>query len=677
MPWNGCKFEGDPETVTELLGKTGGTKRKLERYSFDPKLTFISGEGFGTERDTNLFWNSGTNTVPFQYGGGEADIIQSTNVGYEDCGICKQWTHPVAGGGCPISGTSDPAPLYADIPVKPCETKVLNYYGEDVDADTPEGQGHIDAITKNGEIAFRVISKVTSLASFGIAGFAKNDYRKDLEGAKKKFDAGRSQFETGYAEMAQISGPAVQLGSQLDVLSAQLADIEKSLFDSQVKIDNFISQLDTLNNTLSIQSSALESAQKSLADAKTLQERIYWQGIVSQTRRDILNTRREIYNVGTENVAESVIYNNLGTQGMNVSNEILLLKPSVDTIKQQAQATSAKMGSAQAKINEASKDVSTAQDTFGDKMEISINLAQGADGAQGVANALQAINAKDYYQATAEVLKAGTGQAGYYLPIGPYKQLINLTIDEIFRTAGAGGNIENFVYRFLDASIALGAQQKLANDVEGALNSIQYGGERAEMDAWFGLAKASGDGIKIIGQWAEISAPFTGGVIAQPLIKPATQIASDSIAGLLSTCVAMGSRDAFFGKCTPGYRDPRSTCARTDPNDPTIPTWALGLRGLYESLFNGPRKNSIEIFKGAFGQQVTEVDTVGIIKELAKPGGGQLFAQAPSMRFNPEVSLRPTKPTNTPGMYPPSDYSGTLIYQPGEWDQKQNITSEE
>jgi predicted nucleic acid-binding Zn-ribbon protein len=674
MPWNGCKFEGDPQTVTELLGKTGVTKKFLYTNPFNPTDKFIVGEGIGQERDTNLFWNSGTNTVPFLYNGGEGDIKQNTYVGMEDCGVCDRWTHPNVGGGCPISGTQDPASLYRDVTIKPCETKVINYYGEDLDPDTEDGKARIDSLTKNGEIAFRVISKVTSLASFGIAGFAKNDYRKDLEGAKKKFGEGRSQFETGYAEMGQISGPAVQLGTQLDVLSAQLADIEKSLLISKDKIDDLLGQLDTLNNTLGAQSSALASAQQSLAKAKTLQERIYWQGIVSQTRRDILNTRREIYDVGNENVAEAIIYNNLGTQGVNVSNEILLLKPSVDTIKQQAQATSAKMGSAQAKMNEASKDASTAQDKFGDKMEISINLAQGADGAQGVANALQAIHAKDYYQATAEFLKMGVGQAGYYVPIGPYKQLINLSLDEIFRTAGAGGNIQNFVYRFLDASIALGAQEKLANDVSNAFTNIQYGGERAEMDAWFGLAKASGDGIKIIGRWAEISAPFTGGVVAQPLIKPATQIASDSVSGLIATCVAMGSRDAFFGKCTPGYRDPRSTCARTEPDGP-IPTWALGMGGLYESVFNGPRKNSIEILKGAFGQQVTEVDTVEIIKNLAKSGADQLFDQAPSMRF--EVSLRPTKPTNTPGMYPPGDYTGTLIYQPEEWDQKQNISAEE
>jgi hypothetical protein len=137
----------------------------------------------------------------------------------------------------------------------------------------------------------------------------------------------------------------------------------------------------------------------------------------------------------------------------------------------------------------------------------------------------------------------------------------------------------------------------------------------------------------------------------------------------------MGSRDAFFGKCTPGYRDPRSTCARPDPKGP-IPTWALGIGGVTQSLLNGPSRNSIEIFKGAFGQQVTEVDSVAIIKGLAQQGGDQLFSKSPSMRFNPEVSLRPTKPTNTPGFYPPQDYSGTPIYQPEEFDQKQNIIGE-
>ena len=676
MPWNGCKFEGDPQTVTELLGKTGVTKRSVEPYSFNSKLTYLVGESIGQERDTNLFWNSGTNTVPFLYNGGLGDLQQSQSVGQEDCSVCDQWTHPNVGGGCDISGTNTPATLYRNVAVKPCETKVINYYGEDLDPATKEGQDRIQSLTKNGEIAFRVISKVTSLASFGIAGFAKNDYRKDLEGANKKFVDGREQFQAGYAEMGQISGPAVQLGNELDVLSAQLAGIEKSLAISGAKIENFISQLDTLGNKLSMQDSFKQSAENSLKNAKTLQDRIYWQGIVSQAKRDMANTRREIYDVGNENVAESVIYNDLGAQGMIASNEILVLKPAVANIQKQAQATSAKMVSAQGKMNEASKDVSTAQDKFGDKIETSISLAQGADGAQGVANALQAIHAKDYYQATAEVLKTGAGQVGYYLPIGQYRQLINLTIDEIFRTAGAGGNIENFVYRFLDASIALEAQQKLANDVSNALNTIQYGGERAEMDAWFGLAKASGDGIKIIGRWAEISAPFTGGVVAQPIIAPATQIASDTISGLIATCVAMGSRDAFFGKCTPGYRDPRSTCARPDPQGP-IPTWALGIGGLTESVLNGPRKNSIEIFRGAFGQQVTEVDTVEIIKGLAQQGGDALFSESPSMRFNPEVSLRPTKPTNTPGMYPPQDYSGTPVYQPEEWDQKQNISAEE
>jgi predicted nucleic acid-binding Zn-ribbon protein len=669
MPWNGCKFEGDPQTTAELLGKIGGGKKYIQPtpYPWNPDASFIATEGFGVERDTNLWWGHNTNTVPFLYNGGEGDIQQNTPVGVEECGTCLRWNSPKAGGGCPISGTSDPATLYRNVAIKPCETKVINYYGEDID---PSDQASVDNFTKNGEITFRVISKVTSLASFAVAGFAKNDYRKDLEGANKKFKEGRSQFESGYAEMGQISGPAIQQATSLDALSAQLADIEKSLAISGAKIDNFISQLDTLNGTLSGQNAVLANAQSNLANARTVQDRVYWQGIVSQTRRDMLNTRREIYNVGNENVAESVIYNDIGSQGVSVSGQILALKPSVDSLKQRAQASSSKMASAQAKINEASKDTSKAQDTFGDKIETSINLAQTADGAQGVANGLQAIHAKDYYQATAEFLKMGAGQAGYYVPIGPYKQLINLCIDEIFRTAGAGGNVENFVYRFLDASLALGSQEKLGNDVSNALTMIEYGGERAEIDAWFGLAKASGDGIKIIGRWAEISAPFTGGVIAQPLIAPATQIASDSISGLIATCVAMGSRDAFFGKCTPGYRDPRSTCARTDPEGP-MPTWALGMGGLYESVFNGPRKNSIEIFKGAFGQQVTEVDTVGIIKSLAQQGGDELFADAPAMRF--DVSLRPTKPTNTPGMYPPGDYTGTPIYQPEEWDQKQNI----
>jgi predicted nucleic acid-binding Zn-ribbon protein len=674
MPWNGCKFEGDPQTVTELLGKTGVTKRSLYTNPFNPSNKFIVGESIGgSPRDTDLFWNSGTNTVPFFYNGSEADILINTNVGTEDCTVCQKWTHPVAGGGCPISGTASPASLFRDVAHKPCETRVINYYGEDLDPNTEDGQARIDSLTKNGEITLRVISKVTSLASFAIAGFAKNDYRKDLEGAKKKFGEGRSQLETGYAEMGEISGPAVQLGTELDVLSAQLAGIEKSLFDSRVKIDNLLGQLDTLNSTLSVQNSALASAQNSLANAKTLQDRIYWQGIVSQTRRDILTTRKEIFRVGNENVAESVIYNDLGTQGMNVSNEILVLKPAVDNIKQRAQQSSAKLVSGQRKMNEASKDVSKAQNTFGDKIETSVNLAQGADGAQGVANGLQAIHAKDYYRATAEFLKTGVGQVGYYVPFGSYRPLINLCIDEIFTTAGAGGNVENFVYRFLDASIALGAQERLANNVDNAVRTIEGGGG-GEMDAWFSLAKSTGDGIRILGQWAEVSAPFTGGVIAQPLIKPATQIASDSVAGLIATCVAMGSRDAFFGKCTPGYRDPRSTCQRPDPSGP-IPTWALGMGGVYQSVFNGPAKNSMEIFKGAFGQQVTEVDTVEIIKNLAKSGGGQLFDDAPSMRF--DVSLRPTKPTNTPGMYPPQDYSGTPIYQPEEFDQKQNITSEE
>lgn len=670
MPWNGCKFEGDPKTPAELLGKAGVVKRSLLKTFYGAE--FIVGERIGAERDTNLSRYANSNTVPFLYSGSEADIPLNTYVGIEECGVCEKWTDRVAGGGCKISGSNYAASISKDIPIKPCETKVLNYYGEDLDPETPEGQARIDSLTKNGEISLRVISTVLKLASFGNSEFAKNDYRKDVQGAKTKFTQGRAGLEAGYAEMGRISVPAVELGTKLDVLSAELATLEKSIFISRDKINNFIQQLDTLGNTLSVQNSVKANAESNLANAKTLQERIYWQGIVSQARRDILNTRRDIFKVGNENVAESIIHNDLGAQGMAVSKEILVLQPAIESIKQQAQVTSAKMVQSQSKMNEASKDVGNAQNTFGDKIEFSVNLAQGADGAEGIANGLQAINAKDYYGATAQFLKAGVGQAGYYIPIGPYTKMINLCLDEIFRTAGAGGNIGNFVYRFLDASIALSAQERLANDVSNSVDAIERGGA-GEMDAWFGLAKSSGDGIRIIGQWAEVSAPFTGGVIAQPLIKPATQIASDSVSGLLATCVAMGSRDAFFGKCTPGYRDPRSTCGRPESDGP-MPMWTLGLRGMYESLFNGPRKNSIEIFKGAFGQQVTEVDTAEIIKQLAKAGGDQLFSEVPLMRV--DVSLRPTKPTNTPGMQPPGDYSGRLIYQPEEWDQKQNITDE-
>jgi hypothetical protein len=501
MPWNGCKFEGDPSTPAELLSKV--------QYS-DPD----------TNQSLNYEGRLSCLDVSFFEGG-----RQKTFTTYETCdGIKKSSDYP-----CAV--------LREDWDGGLCN----------LDEDFPE-------MLDNAALTFNIIGKVAGLTGYAVKQIALNDYKKDLQGAKDKMRVASNNYSQAFTGADQVGNQIIGLGGNLDGLKEELEGLKQSLAFQWNGIQSILADLSSLNFSLGIANNELSKANAALAFASNrsnfppgLPGSIMQKNAIKQANADIKSASLKISDLevkisekGVDLQASSDAYNETGKQGVATSQQILANQTAIQNLKSVYDSRVSAVKNAVSLRNSAIEDVKDAQTTLAGKIETAAALAQTAVGATGAGEALKYASAGEYYRATGRGINAGIDVGSSYIPgatsLNPYAGLLKTAISQGFDTFQTGGNIQNFGMNLGESLIGLKSAQQIFDATEGAF----YIMENDPYAAWQILAQQTHQGVGVLGKITTTASPFLGAIPVTPFIPILIPIAQSTSSGLLSTAVEAG-----------------------------------------------------------------------------------------------------------------------------------------
>jgi len=506
MPWNGCRFEGDPSTPAELLSK--------EQYNSEGENGRLDNEGASCDGASAFL------------GGVGREVIKSTPdscgrtysySSYECMVVHDDWD----GGLCYLGGRDSEG------------------FAQDLDA---------------GAITLDIIGRVAGLTSLAIKQTALNDYKKDLRGAGNKMQVSSNNYAQSLASVDQTGNQIVSLGGNLDGLSGQLEAIKQSLAFQWNGIQSILSELSSLNSALGTANNQLNKANQDLAYASNranfpagLPGSRAQRDAIKKANADIKDASLKISDLevkisdkGTELQSSADSYNQTGQQGEAVSNQILTNQQAIQNLKSTYDSQLSGVRNAVSLRNEAIGDVKNAQNNFAEKMETSMSVAQGAVGASGASQVLKYASTGDYFRATGAGINTGIDVGSYNVPgslgLNPFIPLLKTAISQGFDTLQSGGNAEDLTLNLGEALIGLKSSQQIFRNVEGALLIM----DNDSYTAWQILAQQTHEGVGVLGTITTTASPFMGGIAVTPFIPMMIPVAQSIASGFLSTGVEAG-----------------------------------------------------------------------------------------------------------------------------------------
>ena len=601
MPWNGCRFEGDPSTPAELLAK-----------QLSPDGGGLDESGVGCLGVAGIKGREVIRPEPDECGReGKPYAIYNCETNY------YRWD----GGLCYLGGRDSEA--FADI-------------------------------LDNGAITLNIIGRVAGLTSLAIRQTALNDYKKDLRGAEKKMQVASNNYNEAMLDVTQTGNQIISLGGTLDALSGQLEVIKQSLSFQWSGIQSILSQLSSLNSALGIVNNDLTKATQDLTFANN--RRNFPAGPVGATAQNnarkkanadierlalkIVDLESDIYDKGIELQSSSDAYNLTGQEGVIVSEKILADQNSLPGLKSVYDSNLAKAGNAVGLRNESLGDVKNAQNTFAGKMETSMSIAQGAVGASGASQVLKYASTGDYFRATGAGINTGIDVSSYNVPtslgLNPFIPLLKTAISQGFDTLQSGGNAEDLTLNLGEALIGLKSSQQIFRNVEGALLIM----DTDSYTAWQILAQQTHEGIGVLGTITTTASPFMGGIAVTPFIPMFIPVAQSVGSGFLSTGVEAGYKFAIGEGMSAPLGSKRLSGV------------SVLLFGSVGSIVGGPINAMEKAFNELFGNDERGNSNMAVqIQRMAQTGAQQVGI--PQFRIG--VGMRPVGKKSDPL------YSGDVI----------------
>jgi hypothetical protein len=590
MPWNGCKFEGDPNTPAELLSK--------EQYSSPDENESLDSE------------NPCFDVSAFKGGKGREVITYPP----DSCGR-----------------SPDPSARYDCFVIHENWDGGLCYLGG------RDGEAFADILDK-GAITLNIIGRVAGLTSFAIRQTAINDYKKDLRGAENKMQVASNNYAQSLASVDQTGNQIISLGGNLDGLSGQLEGIKQSLAFQWNGIQSILSELSSLNSSLGTANNQLNKANQDLAYASNRSNfpagpvgATAQRNAIKQANADIKNASLKISDLevkisdkGNELQSSSDSYNQTGQQGESISNQILTNQQAIQDLKSVYDSQLSGARSAVELRNGAIGDVKNAQTTFADKMETSMSIAQGAVGASGAGQALKYASTGDYFRATGAGMNAGIDVGSYNVPgslgLNPFIPLLKTAISQGFDTLQSGGNVESLAFNLGESLIGLKSSQQIFRNVEGALLIM----DNDSYMAWQILAQQTHEGIGVLGTITATASPFMGGIAVTPFIPMFVPVAQSIGSGFLSTAVEAGYKFSI----DEGMSAPLGSGRLSGVS--------VLLFGTVGSIVGGPINAMEKAFNDLFGtDEQGNSNTAVAIQRMAQSGAERV--EIPQFRINVDM----------------------------------------
>ena len=368
-----------------------------------------------------------------------------------------------------------------------------------------------------------------------------------------------NNYAQSLASVDRTGNQIISLGGNLDGLSGQLEGIKQSLAFQWNGIQSILSELSSLNSALGTANNQLNQANQDLAYASNRSNfpagpvgATAQRNAIKQANADIKDASLkisdlevDIFDKGTELQSTSDSYNQTGQQGESISNQILTNQQAIQDLKSVYDSQLSGARSAVELRNGAIGDVKNAQNTFADKMETSMSVAQGAVGASGAGQALKYASTGDYFRATGAGINTGIDVGSYNVPgslgLNPFIPLLKTAISQGFDTLQSGGDVESLALNLGETLIGLKSSQQIFRNVEGALLIM----DNDSYTAWQILAQQTHEGIGVLGTITTTASPFMGGIAVTPFIPMLIPVAQSIGSGFLSTGVEAGYKFAI------------------------------------------------------------------------------------------------------------------------------------
>jgi predicted nuclease with TOPRIM domain len=530
-------------------------------------------------------------------------------------------------------------------------TKIVprpNYNGGSCWVGEQASKEDIDTVAKDISITFNYISAGLNLAKFATGQFAKMDFAKDIKSAQKKLNNAQNSAFNQINQLNQAGEGITGLAEQVDELRDEVKDFADDLSKLLSDMKAFDPILSSLQNTVELAVTKVNSETAKLDTLKATKPAITspgyktWLSSVKAQQLVVTNAKTD-ENKAKQNFDKTVDdankvrneYNDLRTQAQPKAEQL------IDNVKElsnreQAYANALNsLNSSFAQRSEAIKDMSKAQETFANKIRTSFNLGQMALGAQGLRDGFSYIQAQQYYSASASMITAGYEASLPSLEVNgltPYTLLIRKAIISAGKIMESGGNFQDYVLDFGEATISLQKMMAMERVLENASWLNETG---QEYEAWSMIADQTAIGCEILGTIGEtVSQFYPTPIPVGPAIRPAMKVVGGITSGSLQTLVSAGqkaSQDEFFSA-------PLGTGRVSGVSLFLFSPFAIG--------YNAPAQ--------VFGKGEPPAQ---VIRDMALAGAPMLTP--PQMIIN--VSLRPTMPSapNPMGRDFPAVYTNT------------------
>jgi hypothetical protein len=608
--WDGCKFLGDPTTVGQVLAKVGDDSPNRDDWG---DIDYVR---YGTPQ---------TPSYEIQYlvgcGAPYRGTVEKKRV--YPCGV---WRYNWDGGW----GAKANVEYFADL-----------YVGDATEAQRAKLRADAwDNYLKIGGQVFNVTASVLDTTSKIYSSVAKNDYKKDMNGASDKFAKSQTALDSAGQNLNTNANGINAISESMSSSGASLANAKQQLDFKLPELNSMLAELNRLKSGLEGFGSQLNVAKNNLAYASNRGN--FPSGIaganaqrnaikqanaqIASISKSIVDYESAIYDRSIELKNQSDRYNEMGAQADAEKNAYLQKAGQLNNALSERKMILNNCKNALNLRNEAMNDVQEAQNTLADKMETSVDLASGAMGASGVSDAIKYVRTGEYFNAGGAILSSGANIFGNYTPeITPYQVFIQSAIIDGMYTLQANSGPQTFARKFAESTLMLESALRLTE-------SFAMSFEVMEADPYFAfqnMAVETHAGVGIIGRWLTVASPFIpGGAVVSPILPVATQIAQKVASGAFSTAVELGKKVAD---------DKWST--KIGSGEPSVLT--TGLAGIFITLTSpissifGKENPAIEIQRMAMTGSEEMVRELELVKD-----------SRPQLRFS--VDLYPTRPDAEP-----------------------------
>lgn len=425
----------------------------------------------------------------------------------------------------------------------------------------------IDEAVQYGALALSYIGMGLELSSLAVGQFAKNDFRKDIQSAKKKLDMSQESAVQNINALNDLGGKMTELSEAIDEFRDQLNDLASEMRGLLSEVATLQSIVAKLTSDLNGAIATLGSANANLVAVKNSRGSYpagtagtqQWANAVKAAQTAVTNAKTAVTTVSSKLGSATIDtnakideYNDVAKAGFLVSKNIETGVGNLSDLEKQYATLADGLNTAMKGRSEAVNDMVKAQETLAGKMRTAFAVSQSALGARGIAESLNYIRTREYYRGSAYmVATAYEVGAPYIVPMEmiPYTGLIKKAIISAGKTMQTSGNFQNFALDFGEATMGLVSMGRLVSALENASNLNATG---QEVMAWEMIARQTAVGCEILGTMGETASQFVPIPIpVGPGIKPAMKFAGGITSGSMQTLVSAGykaSKDRFMSE---------------------------------------------------------------------------------------------------------------------------------